>query len=497
MLFNSWEYLIYFPIVTLIYFLLKFKYRYIFLLFASYYFYMNWNPKYAILMGFSTVVTYLSGIYIERGDNLEDVCQKEKYKKRCVFYSFLINLSILFFFKYFNFLSENINYLSDKMSFGLTIPKFTMLLPVGISFYTFQALSYTMDVYRGDIKPQKNILKYALFVSFFPQLVAGPIERSTNLIKQLDKENTFDYERVKNGILLIGWGLVKKMVIADRLSAPVNMVYNNPQNYKGAPLLIATILFAFQIYCDFSSYSDIAIGSANVLGYDLMKNFNRPYLSKSIAEFWRRWHISLGTWFKDYMYIPLGGNKVDKMKRYRNILIIFLTSGLWHGASWNFIIWGGLHGVYQIFGRELKIFRDLFVEIFKIKRGSLLHKSYQIVVTFILVDFAWIFFRANSFNDAIYIVKNMFVDLSINSKVFESSLRAMGVGTKKEVYMILLLVIVLETIHIIQSRNSIKEWIKNQNLVLRGTVYYIILFSILILGVYGNSENSQFIYFQF
>ncbi|MGL6168515.1 MAG: MBOAT family O-acyltransferase, partial [Fusobacteriaceae bacterium] len=347
MLFNSLQFLIYFPIVVLLYFLLPFKFRWIWLLIASYFFYMNWNPKYAILMGTSTLVTYLSGILIEKSNSILEENQRNKMRKLWVFLSFGINLSILFFFKYFNFLGTNITYILSKIHIGVKIPNFDMLLPVGISFYTFQALSYTMDVYRGDVKAQKNLGKYALFVSFFPQLVAGPIERSTHLLAQIDKEYNFEYERVKNGLLLMLWGLFKKIVIADRLAVLVNTVYNNPTNYEGFVLIIASVFFAFQIYCDFSSYSDIAIGAANVMGYDLMKNFNRPYFSKSIGEFWRRWHISLGTWFRDYLYFPLGGSKVSKSKRYRNIMVVFLVSGLWHGASWNFIVWGGLHGIYQ------------------------------------------------------------------------------------------------------------------------------------------------------
>jgi D-alanyl-lipoteichoic acid acyltransferase DltB (MBOAT superfamily) len=486
MLFNSLQFLAYFFIVVLVYFIIPFRFRWVWLLGMSYYFYMNWNPEYALLMAISTIVTYLSGILIEK---------KTKLKKLWVCLSFGINLSILFFFKYFNFLRENLIYITEKLKLGIEIPNFDVLLPVGISFYTFQALSYTMDVYRGDIKAQKNLGKYALFVSFFPQLVAGPIERSTNLLNQLDKKNSFDYDRVKNGLLLMLWGFFKKIVIADRLSVVVNTVYNNVERYEGFTLIIASIFFAFQIYCDFSSYSDIAIGSANVMGYNLMKNFERPYFSKSIAEFWRRWHISLGTWFRDYLYFPLGGSRVSKTKRYRNIMIVFLVSGLWHGASWNFIIWGALHGIYQLLGIELKPWRDRFVKKFHIDRNAYGHKLYKVVTTFLLVDFAWIFFRANNFHDAKYIIKNI---LKFNPWVlFDGSLYNLGLD-QKDFRIAIYSIVFLISIHLVQRNREIREKIKTQNIWLRYLCYLMPILSIFIFGMYGtNYDASQFIYFQF
>ncbi|SJZ59086.1 D-alanyl-lipoteichoic acid acyltransferase DltB, MBOAT superfamily [Cetobacterium ceti] len=494
MLFNSLEFLIYFPIVVLFYFILPFKYRWIWLLVASYYFYMNWNPQYAILMGISTIVTYLSGLFIEKSNNIADILKRDKYKKLCIIFSFGINLSILFFFKYFNFLSENINYIFSKFGLERGVPRFDVLLPVGISFYTFQALSYTMDVYRGEIKAQKNLGKYALFVSFFPQLVAGPIERSTNLLNQLDKNYNYDYDRVKNGLLLMLWGFFKKIVIADRLAVVVNTVYNTPAQYKGFTLIIASIFFAFQIYCDFSSYSDIAIGAANVMGYDLMKNFDKPYFSKSIAEFWRRWHISLGTWFRDYLYFPLGGNRVTKLKKYRNIMIIFLVSGLWHGASWNFIIWGALHGIYQLIGMELKPIRDKIIKILKIKRNAFSHRLYRVTVTFILVDFAWIFFRANSFREAKYIIKNIFV---YNPEIFfDGTLYRLGLD-KKDFIIAIIMIIFLNIIKLLQRNTFIKKRILELRTTYRWILYYGAIFITTILGYYGDSVASQFIYFQF
>ena len=488
MLFNSLHFLLYFPIVVLFYFLVPFRFRWMWLLGASYYFYMSWNPKYALLIMTSTIITYLSGRYLEQASKIEDIARRDRLKKWCVGISFSSNLAILFFYKYFNFLNESILTLSTKLGVEWNVPNFDVLLPVGISFYTFQALSYTMDVYRGDMKAEKHFGKYALFVSFFPQLVAGPIERSTNLLPQFNEKHYFDYDRVKNGLLLMLWGFFKKIVIADRLAMLVNTVYNNPTNYQGIPLIIATVFFAFQIYCDFSSYSDIAIGASNVMGYNLMTNFNRPYFSKSIAEFWRRWHISLGTWFKDYLYIPLGGSRVSKVKRYRNIMIVFLVSGLWHGASWNFVIWGALHGMYQLVGSELKPLRNRIKTLFKINQEGVMYKGYQIIFTFVLVSFAWVFFRSNSLSDSIYIVKNMFV---LNIPITNETLK-LGLGKID----FLLSFILLGNLLLLDSiSKEIMTLVVKQKKMLRWAFYYFYIMAIFILGKF--SAAGEFLYFQF
>lgn len=351
MQFNSFDFLCFFPIVIAIYFVIPRKTRYLWLLAASYYFYMGWNPKYALLIAFSTVVTYFSGIFIEKINNRisdknetdEEYKKAIRQKKQVVAVSFTVNLLILVFFKYFDFLLGNINGILSRFGISIVEKPFDVLLPVGISFYTFQALSYTMDVYRNEIKAEKNILKYALFVSFFPQLVAGPIERSKNLLKQIETVHTFDlwnYERITKGLTVMLWGFFQKMVIADRIAILVDNVYDKYWLYGSSALILATILFAFQIYCDFGSYSNIAIGAAEVMGFSLMENFDTPYFSTSIKEFWRRWHISLSTWFRDYLYIPLGGNRKGTFRKYLNLIITFLVSGLWHGASWSFIVWG-------------------------------------------------------------------------------------------------------------------------------------------------------------
>lgn len=325
--------------------------RYIWLLCASYYFYMSWNPKYALLIAFSTVVTYLSGLLIgiineNNGDSSSQLQKSVRLKKWVVAGSFTVNLAILFFFKYFDFALSNVNRILTAVGISMIEKPFDVLLPVGISFYTFQALSYTMDVYRGDVRAERNILKYALFVSFFPQLVAGPIEQSKNLLSQVEKAHTFqlwNYNRIANGAVIMLWGYFQKMVIADRVALLVDTVYDKYWLYGSTALILASVLFAVQIYCDFASYSSIAIGAAEIMGFSLMENFDTPYFSRSVKEFWRRWHISLSSWFRDYLYIPLGGNRKGKVRKYINTMVVFLTSGLWHGASWNFVVWGGAY----------------------------------------------------------------------------------------------------------------------------------------------------------
>ncbi|WP_429190693.1 MBOAT family O-acyltransferase [Fusobacterium sp. PH5-44] len=381
------------------------------------------------------------------------------------------------------------------VKFKLYIPNFEILLPVGISFYTFQALSYTMDVYRRDVKAQKNFGKYALFVSFFPQLVAGPIERSTNLLYQFDEKIDFDYERIKDGLLSILWGLIKKVVIADRLAILVDTVYKEPRIYYGMPLLVASVFFSFQIYCDFSGYSDIAIGSAKIFGYDLMENFKRPYFSQSISEFWRRWHISLNTWFKDYLYIPLGGNKVGKLKNYRNIIIVFLISGLWHGAAWHYVVWGFGHGILQIIGKELQFVRDFFIKFFKVNRENFSHRLFKILFTFFIVNFMWVFFRANSLKDAIYVIKNMFKP---NFWTFyDGTIYRLGLDKYDFTLSIKLINLLLIT-DFISEKINFKEFLKKQGLIFRWGVYFSGILIVLIFGCYGGEYLlSNFIYFQF
>lgn len=342
MLFNSIDFLIFLPIVVLIYFILPAKIKQMWLLTASYYFYMCWNAKYALLILTSTIITYCSGLFLEKAKNLETEQKvKERYKKIIVAFSVISNLGILFYFKYTNFALEIVTAFLSGINIEITVPVFDIMLPVGISFYTFQALSYTIDVYRDDIYAEKNFLRYALFVSFFPQLVAGPIERSKNLLKQLAEPKKFKFENMREGLLLMLWGFFLKIVLADRIAIFVDTVYGDFETFSGYYLVVATMLFAVQIYCDFSGYSTIAMGTAKILDITLMENFDAPYLSASVAEFWRKWHISLTSWFKDYLYIPLGGSRKGKLRKYINKLIVFLVSGLWHGAQGSYILWGG------------------------------------------------------------------------------------------------------------------------------------------------------------
>lgn len=341
MLFNSVDFLLFLPVTILIYYILPGKVRYIWLLLASYYFYMNWNPQYAILILLSTLITYGCGLFLD-GINSSNKGDKEKQRlrKACLAASFIINLGVLIYFKYMNFLIDNINRISLKLGLNINMCGLDILLPVGISFYTFQALGYTVDVYRGEVAAEKNVLRYALFVSFFPQLVAGPIERTANLMGQLKEKHKLTYDNFRVGIWWMLWGYFMKLVVADRVAIIVDTIYENPQDYTGIYIVFATILFGIQIYCDFNGYTMIARGSAKIMGVNLMQNFDAPYLSQTVAEFWRRWHISLSSWFKDYLYIPLGGNRKGKIRKYINLLIVFLVSGLWHGAAWGYVIWG-------------------------------------------------------------------------------------------------------------------------------------------------------------
>lgn len=456
---------------------------------------MCWNAKYALLLFTSTLITYISGILIDRANKLQNKKKSVFWKKTWVLLSFLSNLSILALFKYSVFFIDGANAILEK--FQIQIPVFDLVLPVGISFYTFQALSYTMDIYRNEVTAEKNLAKYALFVSFFPQLVAGPIERSKNLLLQINERHKFDYENVKDGFLLMLWGFFQKIVIADRVAILVNEVYGNYENYGGFQLIVATIFFAIQIYCDFSGYSDIAIGTAQMMGFRLMKNFKQPYFSQSVAEFWRRWHISLSTWFKDYLYIPLGGNKNGKLKKYFNLMIVFLISGLWHGANWTFVGWGGINGIYQVLGEILDPVRKKVIKKLHISVTSKKHKLLKICITFSLISFSWIFFRAQSISEAVIIIKRMltifnpwiFLDMSI----FELGLNI------EEFLIAVIAIMILVIVSILHYKElALRQWIKQQAIGIRWIIYYTSIFIILLWGIYGvDYQQSQFIYFQF
>ena len=400
MLFNSVEFLIFFPIVVTAYFLCPQRYRWILLLAASYLFYAAWRMEYALLLLLSTVVDYTAARLM--GSQTEQA-GRGKY----LVLSLVVNLGLLFTFKYFNFFNESLRGLFTLFDVEYRFAGLDVLLPVGISFYTFQSLSYVIDVYRGTLKPEPHFGLFALYVSFFPQLVAGPIERATHMLPQFHVRHFFSEARVNSGLRLILWGLFKKVVIADRLAVYVNQVYNQPGDYTGWPLLLATYFFAFQIYCDFSGYSDIAIGAARVLGFDLMENFRQPYVAHSVAGFWRRWHISLSTWFRDYLYIPLGGNCVSQWRWYMNLALVFLVSGLWHGARWTFVIWGALHAFYVLMEIWLGGVGVWGARRLGRPNGTVLPDWLKIAITFHLVLFSWIFFRANNLDDALLIIQRI------------------------------------------------------------------------------------------
>lgn len=496
MLFNSLHFLIFFPIVLLVYYILPEKIRYIWLLVSSYYFYMCWNAKYVVLILFSTIVTYASGILIDsiRKSQSENSALKMKL---CVAGSLILNLGVLGVFKYTNFAMAALSKVFAAAHIELNLPVVDFLLPVGISFYTFQALSYTLDVYRGEIYAEKNILRYALFVSFFPQLVAGPIERSKNLLKQLAAPKRFDYDRAVDGFMLMLWGYFMKIVLADRIALFVDTVYNDTETFGGYYLLVASILFAIQIYCDFGGYSCIAMGTARILGIELMENFNAPYLAISVVDFWNRWHISLSSWFKDYLYIPLGGNRKGKLKKYINKMIVFLVSGLWHGASWAFVAWGGLHGMYQVVGEILSPVRNMAVRKLKLTRDSIGHKLAQILVTFALTDFAWIFFRAQTMDKAIAVIKSIFT-VKNPWILFDDSLFNCGLD-RKNFNLMLICILILLIVDLCKYRNiCIRNIIMKQDYWFRWITIALAITTIFLFGIWGAAfDESSFIYFQF
>lgn len=419
MVFNSFEFLIFFPIVTLLYFLLPKKFRWIMLLAASYYFYLSWNIELIYLIVFTTLISYASAIVIEK-------TQKKSLKKLCLTATLVVCLGVLFFYKYFDFLAGSV--IDAANHFGAGWNKFTLdlILPVGISFYTFQTLSYVIDVYRGSLPAERHFGYYALYVSFFPQLVAGPIERPENLLPQLRTANKFNRADFVEGMRMMLIGFFKKVVVADLCATYVVAVYDDPAHATGLSVAIATVLFAFQIYGDFAGYTDIAIGCARIMGIRLMQNFNRPYIAESIKEFWGRWHISLSSWFKDYIYIPLGGNRVPKWRNCMNIMIVFLVSGLWHGAAWTYVLWGAIHGLYQVIGKLTFRGRNRVLTGLGFdpdSRGIHLLRRFN---TFVLACFAWIFFRANSFSDLGVLLSKLFTDWSLTDAYFSQSMSVLG-----------------------------------------------------------------------
>ena len=489
MLFNSFAFLVFFIIVTPVYFLLPHKYRWVWLLAASCYFYMAFVPVYILILGGTIVIDYFAGIWISKSEG--------RKRKLFLVLSLITNIGVLAFFKYFNFLNENLGFLLHGAGYQNPIPFLSIILPIGLSFHTFQAMSYTIEVYRGNQQIERHFGIYALYVMFYPQLVAGPIERPQNMLHQFHEKHEFDYERLKSGIALMMWGLFKKMVIADRLGLFVNQVYDSPHGYQGISLIVATFFFAFQIYCDFSGYSDIALGAARTMGFKLMLNFNYPFISTTIGEYWRRWHISLSTWFNDYIFTPITVAKRDwaQYAIYYALLVTFFISGLWHGAAWTFVIWGCLHGIAIIF--EI-VFRKQRKKLSK-AIPSYIYFPLSRIIVFCYLCFAWIFFRANTVSDAFYVISHFFVNIGtqfsqiLSNNETRNALLYLGQGQGVFILSIVL-IIFLEIIQKILRTTNIADWVYQRPKLIRYCFYYIMIFSILALGIYS---KARFIYFQF
>jgi len=469
-LFNSLQFAFFFLTVTIAYFILPQRYKWILLLSASCYFYMSFIPIYILILFVTITIDYFAGIWIE---------EAQGNKKRRIFLiaSILSTCSVLFVFKYYNFFFSNINALAAALHWNYSVEVLKLILPIGLSFHTFQSLAYVIEVYRGNQKAERHFGIYSLYVMFYPQLVSGPIERPQNLLHQFYEKHDFEYQRVCDGLKMMLWGMIKKVVIADRLAVYVNAVYNNVGNHNGNTLILATIFFSFQIYCDFSGYTDIAIGAAKVMGFNLMQNFNRPYFSKSIAEFWKRWHISLSTWFKDYLYITLGGNRVRTARLYFNLLVTFLVSGLWHGANWTYVIWGALNGIYLIGEHVLE---PVWGSWFRTRIGFWA----GIIATYILTCIAWVFFRAVNIKDAFLIFHKILFD---RGRIFIPEEAPMVFA----LFGILLLLFVDGKHEFFPGRwlmlSSQKVWI-------RWSTYVFLVLCFLLIGVF---DGGQFIYFQF
>ena len=436
---------------------------------------MAFLPIYILILGFTIVIDYFAGIWLEETSG----------KKRRLFLilSLIANIGVLAVFKYYNFLNGNLSTLLNSIGYHNHIPNLSILLPIGLSFHTFQAMSYTIEVYRGNQKAERNFGIYSLYVMFYPQLVAGPIERPQNLLHQFYEEHYFEVERIIDGLKMMLWGFFKKLVIADRLALFVNAVYNNPDHHTGTTLVVATLFFAFQIYCDFSGYSDIAIGAAKVMGFKLMTNFNRPYFSRSISEFWKRWHISLSTWFKDYLYISLGGNRVSVKRIYFNLFFVFAVSGLWHGANWTFIVWGALNGFYLVFSIVSKKLRESIHKVLLLDRIPRIHNAIKIFSTFVLACISWVFFRANSMSDAFLVLKRSFT----GGKMYTED---MSLLANSGFAILLLLILEIKREYYADK----KTVFSSGNLYVRSLAYSFVIALILLFGVF---DGGQFIYFQF
>ncbi|MCU4158054.1 MBOAT family protein [Carboxylicivirga sp. A043] len=476
MLFNSVEFAIFLPIVFAIYWRLKnsTKAQNILILVASYLFYGWWDWRFLSLIAFSTLIDYIVGIQLQK-------TEKRKQRRNWLLLSLLVNLGFLGFFKYYNFFADNLVEAFTFFGQSLSLQSLNIILPVGISFYTFQTLSYSIDIYRRKLEPAKDLIAFASYVSFFPQLVAGPIERATNLLPQFYKKREFTYSNASNGMRQILWGLFKKVVIADNCANIVNPIFENYQDQHSIVLVLGAVLFAFQIYGDFSGYSDIAIGVSKLFGFNLMTNFRTPYFSRDIAEFWRRWHISLSTWFRDYLYFPLGGSRCGVTRGIRNTFIIFLVSGFWHGANWTFVVWGGLNALFFL---PLFLMKKNRKNIATVAEGKLLpslSEGLRIISTFVLTSFAWIFFRAENINHAFNYIQSFYHNLNFN----------LNLPPGLSIFLPLSILLVVEWLHR-EKEFTLEDW--NLPVIPRWS-FYIIIGTIILLFAPKNPQS--FIYFQF
>ena len=472
MLFNSWQFGVFLPIVFGLYWSVPQRFRWALILIASYWFYMSWNVKYIVLILFTTIISYMAGIFLERyRDN-------KLVKKFILAFTLISCLGVLFVFKYFNFFAGAFVDFMNMFALHLHPMTSKLLLPVGISFYTFQTLAYVIDVYRGNVKAEKHFGVYAAFISFFPQLVAGPIERTNNLLPQIKAAPDFNYAQATYGMKLMTWGFFKKLCVADVVAVYSDKVFNDVYSYKGFALVLA-MFFTVQIYCDFSGYSDIARGCAKLFGIDLMENFKSPYFSATIREFWSRWHISLSTWFRDYVYIPLGGNRCGKFRRNVNLMITFIVSGLWHGANWTFIAWGAVHGLAQVI-------ENAFVPKNYEPHG--IGKALRVCGVFGFCMLAWVLFRANSISEALYVYSHMFTGFSVHLGI--------DLGLKK-LMLILMIFSVLAVYDFISQNRNVIDLISSEGLLKRWAVYDILI--VVTFFTYTNFAvtNAAFIYFQF
>ena len=489
MIFNSFAFLLFFTVITILYFLIPNRFRWILLWAGSYFFYMQTKANLVLLLAGSTFINFFFSHRIYRAKN-------EGQKKIFFWASMLINFGLLFVFKYLLFARESLRFLFGIFGADVFSTELYVILPVGISFFTFQAAAYVIDVYRGKIKPVRHYGLFSVFISFFPQLVAGPIERTADLMPQLQKKHTFSMDNLLCGIKIMAIGYFKKIVIADRVSVLVDTVYKSPSSYEGLALCVAALLFAFQIYCDFSGYSDIALGSARILGINLTRNFETPYTSSSIIEVWRRWHVTLSNWFTDYVYIPLGGRGKSKKECYKNKMITFAVSGLWHGASWTYVLWGLANGAFVVLHEVLEPFREKLSKVLHIENAKVILKVLGVIWSFLLMAFAFIFFRADTIKDAFYVISHLFSDLPMwgTRQYLYTVFSGMGVNFA-ELAVIVGAILFLMVSEFIAGRKGVFNALEKRSLGERLVYYIVVILAIMLTGVFYAS--GQFIYFQF